>query len=178
VHAAGEDSPAIKFVANGPDCRYGAAWDWRKGGIHMPDDHETVLGLTAQIVSAHVAKNNVEPGKLAELIRDVYQTLARVGEEPAASVRPKPAVPPSRSVMHDHLVCLEDGKKMKMLKRHLMTDHKMTPEQYRARWELPASYPMVAPDYARTRSELAKKIGLGQKRVAPRKAGRKRGGKG
>lgn len=144
----------------------------------MPEDREIVLGLTAQIVSAHVAKNNVDPGKLPELIREVYQTLARVGEEPAAAVKPKPAVPQSRSVVHDHLVCLEDGKKMKMLKRHLMTDHKLTPDQYRARWDLPASYPMVAPDYAKTRSDLAKKIGLGQKRVAPRKAARKRGGKG
>lgn len=143
----------------------------------MADERETVLGLTAQIVSAHVAKNNVEPAKLPELIRDVFQTLARVGEEPAAIVKPKPAVAASKSVLHDHLVCLEDGKKMKMLKRHLMTDHKMTPEQYRARWDLPASYPMVAPDYAKTRSDLAKKIGLGQKRVAPRKAARRRSGK-
>lgn len=144
----------------------------------MAEDRETVLGLTAQIVSAHVAKNDVEPGRLPELIREVYQTLSRVGQEPAAATKPKPAVPPNRSVFHDHLVCLEDGKKMKMLKRHLMTDHKMTPEQYRARWELPASYPMVAPDYAKTRSELAKQIGLGQKRVVPRKAGRKRGARG
>lgn len=140
----------------------------------MADDRDAVLGLTAQIVSAHVANNDVEPGKLPELIREVYQTLARVGQEPAEAAKPKPAVPPNRSVFHDHLVCLEDGKKMKMLKRHLMTDHQMTPEQYRARWDLPASYPMVAPDYAKTRSELAKQIGLGQKRVAPRKAGRKR----
>lgn len=140
----------------------------------MADDRDTVLGLTAQIVSAHVAKNDVEPGKLPELIREVYQTLARVGQEPVTAAKPKPAVPPNKSVFHDHLVCLEDGKKMKMLKRHLMTDHKMTPEQYRARWELPSSYPMVAPDYAKTRSDLAKQIGLGQKRVAPRKAGRKR----
>lgn len=144
----------------------------------MADDRDTVLGLTAQIVSAHVAKNDVEPGKLPDLIREVYQTLARVGQEPAAAAKPKPAVAPNKSVFHDHLVCLEDGKKMKMLKRHLMTDHKMTPEQYRARWELPPSYPMVAPDYAQTRSELAKQIGLGQKRVAPRKAGRKRPARG
>jgi len=140
----------------------------------MADDRDIVLGLTAQIVSAHVAKNDVEPGKLPEMIRDVYQTLARVGQEPAEAARPKPAVATNRSVFHDHLVCLECGKKMKMLKRHLMTDHKITPEQYRTRWELTASYPMVAPDYAKTRSDLAKQIGLGQKRVAPRKAGRKR----
>lgn len=145
----------------------------------MPEDHDTVLGLTAKIVSSHVARNSVEPGKLPELIRDVYQSLAQAGTEPAESVRPKPAVPPNRSVFHDHLVCLEDGKKMKMLKRHLMTDHKLTPEQYRARWDLSPTYPMVAPDYAKTRSELAKQIGLGQKRVAPRKlSGRRRTTKG
>lgn len=143
----------------------------------MPEDRDTVLGLTAQIVSAHVARNDIDPGKLPELIREVYQTLAHVGEQPAAA-RPKPAVPPARSVFSDHLVCLEDGKKMKMLKRHLMTDHKMTPDQYRAKWELPASYPMVAPDYAKTRSDLAKQIGLGQKQTAPRKAGRKKSGRG
>ncbi len=144
----------------------------------MPEANDAVLGLTAQIVSAHVANNTVEPSKLPELIREVYQTLARVGEQPVAVAKPKPAVPPNKSVFADHLVCLEDGKKMKMLKRHLMTDHKITPEQYRAKWELPTSYPMVAPDYAKTRSALAKKIGLGQKRTAPRKAVRKRAGRG
>jgi predicted transcriptional regulator len=143
----------------------------------MPDASDVLLGLTAQIISAHVSRNNVEPGKLPELIREVYLTLLRVNEPPAVA-RPKPAVPPNKSVFADHLVCLEDGKKMKMLKRHLMTDHQMTPEQYRARWELPPSYPMVAPDYARTRSALAKQIGLGQKRGVPRKAPRKRPARG
>jgi predicted transcriptional regulator len=86
-------------------------------------------------------------------------------------------VPPTRSVFADYIVCLEDGKKMKMLKRHLMTDHKLTPDQYRARWGLPSTYPMVASNYAKTRSALAKKIGLGQKRSMPRKPGRKRAAK-
>jgi predicted transcriptional regulator len=141
----------------------------------MTETTDTVLSLTAQIVSAHVAKNVVEPDKLAELIRDVYRTLATVGEEPTEAAKPKPAVPLNKSVYADHIICLEDGKKMKMLKRHLMTDHKLTPEQYRARWGLPSTYPMVAATYAKTRSVLAKKIGLGQKRtVAPRKVGRRR----
>jgi predicted transcriptional regulator len=143
----------------------------------MAEPIDTVLGLTAQIVSAHVAKNSVEPEKLPELIREVYRTLATVGEQPAESTRPKPAVPPTKSVFADYIVCLEDGKKMKMLKRHLMTDHKLTPDQYRARWSLPSTYPMVASNYAKTRSALAKKIGLGQKRSVPRKTARKRAAK-
>ena len=143
----------------------------------MAELPETVLGLTAQIVSAHVAKNPVEPDKLPELIREVYRTLASVAEEPSESAKPKAAVPPTKSVFADYIVCLEDGKKMKMLKRHLMTDHKLTPDQYRARWGLPSTYPMVAANYAKTRSALAKKIGLGQKRSVPRKLGRKRTGK-
>ncbi len=96
----------------------------------MAKSNDTVLGLTAQIVSAHVAKNAVDPDKLADLIRDVYRTLASVGEEPAESTKPKAAVPPTKSVFADYIVCLEDGKKMKMLKRHLMTDHKLTPDRY------------------------------------------------
>ncbi|HUN39742.1 MAG TPA: MucR family transcriptional regulator [Acetobacteraceae bacterium] len=140
----------------------------------MAEPTDTVLALTAQIVSAHVAKNPVETDRLPELIREVYRTLAGVVEEPAETARPKPAVPATKSVFADYIVCLEDGKKMKMLKRHLMTDHKLTPEQYRARWGLPSTYPMVAANYAKTRSALAKKIGLGQKRSVPRKMGRKR----
>jgi len=140
----------------------------------MAEQTSTVLALTAQIVSAHIAKNPVEPDRLPELIREVYRTLAGVAEEPAETARPKPAVPATKSVFADYIVCLEDGKKMKMLKRHLMTDHKLTPDQYRTRWGLPATYPMVAANYAKTRSALAKKIGLGQKRSVPRKAGRKR----
>ena len=143
----------------------------------MAEPTDTVLGFTAQIVSAHVAKNPVEPDKLPELIREVYRTLASVAEEPSESVKPKAAVPPTKSVFSDFIICLEDGKKMKMLKRHLMTDHKLTPDQYRARWGLPSTYPMVAANYAKTRSVLAKKIGLGQKRSVTRKVGRKRASK-
>ncbi len=122
-----------------------------------------VLGLTAQIVSAHVSNNSVSPDSLPSLIQEVYKTLAGVGKEPAAQERPQPAVPIKKSVFADHIVCLEDGKKLKMLKRHLKTAYNMTPEQYRERWGLGADYPMVAPSYAKHRSSLAKKIGLGTK---------------
>ena len=125
--------------------------------------HGSVLGLTAQIVSAHVSNNSVSPDALPSLIQEVYRTLAGVGKEPVEPERPQPAVPARKSVFPDHIVCLEDGKKLKMLKRHLKTAYNMTPEQYRERWNLPADYPMVAPNYARHRSSLAKKIGLGTK---------------
>ena len=131
----------------------------------MSDDAGTadVLGLTAQIVSAHLSKNNVAPDALPALIQDVYRTLANVGREPAQADKPQPAVPVKKSVFPDHIICLEDGKKLKMLKRHLKTSFNMTPDQYRERWGLPADYPMVAPNYASHRSSLAKKIGLGTK---------------
>lgn len=122
-----------------------------------------VLGLTAQIVSAHVSNNSVTPDALSALIQDVYRTLSGVGKEPSAPDKPQPAVPVKKSVFPDHIVCLEDGKKLKMLKRHLKTAYNMTPEQYRERWGLAPDYPMVAPNYARHRSSLAKKIGLGTK---------------
>jgi predicted transcriptional regulator len=95
----------------------------------------------------------------------VYRTLSAVGVEAPVPEKPQPAVPIKRSVFPDHIVCLEDGKKLKMLKRHLQTSYQMTPDQYRERWGLPADYPMVAPSYAERRSSLAKKIGLGRKRV-------------
>jgi predicted transcriptional regulator len=138
----------------------------------MPEEMPppNVLGLTAQIVSAHVSNNAVSPDALLSLIQEVYKTLAGVGKEPAQPERPQPAVPIKKSVFRDHIVCLEDGKKLKMLKRHLMTAYRMTPEQYRERWGLGPSYPMVAPDYAKQRSSLAKKIGLGSR---PRSAGRR-----
>jgi len=130
-----------------------------------------VLGLTAQIVAAHVSNNQVEPGALPALIHEVYKSLSGMGQEVAAAPQPdkkQPAVPPKKSVFPDHIVCLEDGKKLKMLKRHLKTAYDLTPEQYRERWGLPAEYPMVAPNYARHRSSLAKQIGLGTKsRAAP-----------
>lgn len=147
----------------------------------MTDD---ILGFTAQIVSAHLTKNSVPVEELPGLIREVYKTLSSVGEvEPPPAEAAKPAVPVTKSVFPDYIVCLEDGKQMTMLKRHLMTEHNMTVDQYRAKWSLPANYPMVAPNYAETRSNLAKKMGLGRSRtVAPpakkpgRKAAAKKGG--
>ena len=121
--------------------------------------------LTTQIVAAYVANNTVAVNDLPALIRQVHAALANVGG--AAEVvpeRPQPAVPIKRSVMPDYIVCLEDGKKLKMLKRHLKTAFNMTPEEYRERWDLPPDYPMVAPNYAAARSQLAKQMGLGQQR--------------
>ena len=137
---------------------------------------EDVLTLTAQIVSAHVTKNPVPVEELPTLIREVYKTLSTVGEATPAAGAAKPAVAITKSVFPDYIVCLEDGKQMTMLKRHLMTEHGMTVDQYRAKWGLPSNYPMVAPNYAETRSNLAKKMGLGRSRtVAPvaKKPGRK-----
>lgn len=127
-----------------------------------------LLGLTAQIVSAHVANNDVARENLPNLIQEVYRTLAGIGAPPpapaaAATERAAPAVPVKKSVFPEYIICLEDGKKLKMLKRHLATSYNMTPEQYREKWNLPADYPMVAPSYAKQRSSLAKKIGLGTK---------------
>jgi predicted transcriptional regulator len=132
-------------------------------GIAMAEQptNTNILGLTAKVVAAHVANNTVSPTEVQSLIRQIYQTLSAAGNEPTKPERPEPAVPPAKSVFNDHIVCLEDGRKLKMLKRHLMSAYKMTPLQYRQRWGLPASYPMVAPAYARQRSALAKKIGLG-----------------
>jgi predicted transcriptional regulator len=126
----------------------------------------SVLGLTAQIVAAHVSHNTVPTDGLPVLIQEVYKTLAGVGKDAVAPDRPQPAVPPRKSVFDDYIVCLEDGKKLKMLKRHLKTAYSMTPEQYRDRWGLPPDYPMVAPNYAKHRSSLAKQSGLGTKRRA------------
>ena len=129
---------------------------------------DDLLALTTEIVAAHVSNNTVAVGDLAQLINQVYHSLANIGGVvPAApSARPQPAVSVKKSIQPDFLVCLEDGKKLKMLKRHLKTAYNMTPEEYRDRWGLPADYPMVAPNYALHRSSLAKKIGLGTK---PRK---------
>lgn len=129
-------------------------------------DNSEVLELTAEIVAAHAGNNNLEAAELPQLIQDVYNTLSRLGTAPAPVERPKPAVSPKRSIFPDYIVCLEDGKKLKMLKRHLKTAYNLTPEEYRERWGLPSDYPMVAPNYAEHRSNLAKKIGLGTK---PRK---------
>jgi predicted transcriptional regulator len=126
-----------------------------------PIKPNALLSLTTDIVSAHVANNVVPLNDLPALIREVYRTLANVGGPAEQPARPVPAVPVRKSVSPDYIVCLEDGKRLKMLKRHLKTAYKMSPEQYRERWGLPVDYPMVAPNYARQRSRLAKEIGLG-----------------
>jgi predicted transcriptional regulator len=124
-----------------------------------------LLRLTADIVSAHVSKNTVPANGLPELIQSVYAALGRAGAVPEDAVvaRQLPAVPVKKSVFPDFIVCLEDGKKLSMLKRHLQTSYGLTPDAYRAKWNLPSDYPMVAPNYATRRSELAKEFGLGRK---------------
>jgi predicted transcriptional regulator len=131
----------------------------------MNDQNKTgnVLSLTAEIVAAHVSNNTVAVSDLPHLIQQVHHTLSTVGSKGPQAPRPEPAVPIKRSVTPDHIVCLEDGKKLKMLKRHLKTAYNMTPDQYRERWDLPPEYPMVAPNYARQRSSLARELGLGTK---------------
>jgi len=167
---------------------------------------ESLLELTARIVSAHVTNNAVAAEALPTLIREVFNALTSASDgtssvpepeveveeaapppapppPPAAAAPPAPvsvrgpAVPVARSVFENYIVCLEDGKKMTMLKRHLMTEHNLTVDQYRAKWDLPANYPMVAPSYAETRSALAKQMGLGHSRtIASRKPGRPKRG--
>jgi predicted transcriptional regulator len=133
-----------------------------------------LLAMAAEIVSAHVSHNTVAVDQLSGLILQVFNSLATVELATAAPAKPEPAVPVRRSVLGDHIVCLDCGKHFSMLKRHLMTDHEMTPEQYRLRWQLPPTYSLVAPHYAKTRSALARMIGLGRKRrAASNKAGQK-----
>ena len=121
-----------------------------------------LLALTTEIVAAHVSNNTVAVTDLPQLINQIYSSLANIGTAPAApAARPQPAVTVKKSIQPDFIVCLEDGKKLKMLKRHLKTAYNMSPEAYRERWGLPSDYPMVAPNYARQRSRLAKEIGLG-----------------
>ncbi len=121
-----------------------------------------LMSLTTEIVAAHVSNNTVAVADLPQLINQVYQSLINIGKAPAPiSERPQPAVTVKKSIHPDYLVCLEDGKKLKMLKRHLKTSYNLTPEQYRERWGLPVDYPMVAANYAKQRSKLAKDIGLG-----------------
>lgn len=142
---------------------------------------ETLIALTTDIVAAHVSNNSVSVGDVPTLISNVYGALAGLDQSvEVEEVRPEPAVSVRASIKPDYIICLEDGKKLKMLKRHLMTHYNMTPEQYRTRWNLPADYPMVAPAYADIRRDLAKKIGLGRKpgatkaaKAAPAKRARK-----
>jgi predicted transcriptional regulator len=132
--------------------------------------HSDLLTLTTEIVSSHVANNTVAVSDLPNIIENVYSTLSRLGTAaPAPAPKPEPAVSVRASIKPDYIVCLEDGKKLKMLKRHLMTHYNLTPDQYRAKWNLPADYPMVAPNYAQQRRTLAKKIGLGTKRGAAKR---------
>lgn len=138
----------------------------------MPEQiaHTDLLTLTADIVSAHVSNNTVPQGEIGGLIEQVFRTLSNLGHGVSLSVdRPQPAVPIKKSVTPEYIVCLEDGKKLKMLKRHLKTAYNMSPEEYRERWGLPADYPMVAPLYAKQRSRLAKDIGLGTTKGKPKK---------
>ena len=127
------------------------------------NNHDSLLSLTTEIVAAHLAANTVAADEIPNIIQKVYSTLAGLGSNGGmgAADRPQPAVPIKKSITPDYIVCLEDGKKLKMLKRHLKSSYNMTPEQYRERWGLGADYPMVAPNYAKRRSNLAKEIGLG-----------------
>lgn len=121
--------------------------------------------MTAEVVSAYVGNNTLPPAKIPDVINTVFGTLRTLeGIGPGRVERPKPAVPIRKSIMPDFIVCLEDGKKLKMLKRHLRTTYSMTPEQYRAKWGLDSDYPMVAPNYSAQRSDFAKRIGLGRGR--------------
>jgi predicted transcriptional regulator len=139
-------------------------------------DREDLVQLTADIVSAYVSNNAVDAGALSKLIEDVHLALVRA---PAAAAEPEqkplvPAVPVRKSVTPDYIISLEDGRKFKSLKRHLQGTYGMTPDEYRAKWGLPRDYPMVAPNYAKARSELAKRMGLGRKAAPTKKGGRGR----
>src|SRR4051812_1113045 len=136
------------------------------------DEKSELIEMTADIVSAYVGNNSIATADLPSLIQSIHRALTSVaGGGEAEAVAPKePAVPLKRSITPDFLICLEDGRKFKSLKRHLRTKYNMSPEEYRAKWGLPKDYPMVAPNYAKARSDLAKQMGLGQGgRQAPRK---------
>ena len=140
----------------------------------MPESESDTssLELVSKIVSAYVSKNSLPPGELPQLIKTVHEALKTPDQ--VAAARPEPAVPIKKSVHPDYVICLEDGMKLKMLKRHLRASYDMSPDEYRQRWGLPADYPMVAPKYAAVRSELAKKIGLGRKAGSKVRAGKVR----
>lgn len=146
---------------------YTTYWGQRMDITETPVKNDDMLiELTADVVAAYVSNNPVPAGELPNLIADVHAALGRVGSvpEPTPADKQKPAVNPKKSVHDDYIICLEDGKKFKSLKRHLMTHYDLTPDQYREKWGLDPSYPMVAPNYAAARSQLAKKMGLGRKR--------------
>jgi predicted transcriptional regulator len=143
------------------------------GNAKMADNEgaeDTLLTLTADIVAAHVSNNSVAVNDLPNLIQNVHSALSSIsGRSSGPEARPEPKVSIRASVKPDYIVCLEDGKRLKMLKRHLMTHYNLTPDQYRQKWGLSADYPMVAPNYAEQRRKLAKAIGLGTKRRRTRK---------
>ena len=144
------------------------------------NDQRRLTGLTSQIVAAYVSSNTIRQEDLGSLIADVHAALVRAPAA-ASSAQPEPkdpAVPIRRSVTPDHIVCLEDGKKFRSLKRHLTGEHGMTPEEYRAKWGLAGDFPMVAPNYAKARSDFAKAMGLGRKRVAEANSGAASGVRG
>ena len=133
--------------------------------VENDSTEDTLLTLTADIVAAHVSNNSVAVNDLPNLIQNVHSALNGIaGQSSAPEPKPEPKVPIRSSIKPDYIVCLEDGKRLKMLKRHLMTHYNMTPDQYRQKWGLAADYPMVAPNYAEQRRKLAKSIGLGTKR--------------
>lgn len=136
---------------------------------------DPLIDRATDIIAAFLSKNSVDSGQLPELIRQVYATLKSLNEAPVEEdhSKPKPAVSPKKSVFHDYIICLEDGKKLKMLKRYLQTRYSMTPDEYRAKWGLPSDYPMVAPGYAERRSAVAKEIGLGRRTSAGGRGRRK-----
>jgi predicted transcriptional regulator len=128
-------------------------------------EKEEILRMTAEIASAYVSNNEIGKSELVDVIKSVYSSLANLDQRSDPDFGPlKPAVPPKKSVQNDYIVCLEDGKKLKMLKRYLRSNYDMTPEEYRAKWNLPPDYPMVAPSYAKRRSDFAKEFGLGRKK--------------
>ena len=140
--------------------------DFAWGNAMNDKSSSNYIELTADIVSAYVSNNAVAAGDISSLISQVHAALLRVsnGQSEVVSETLKPAIAVKKSITPDHLICLEDGKKFKSLKRHLRTQYNMTPEHYREKWGLPADYPMVAPNYAEARSQLAKQMGLGQQR--------------
>lgn len=139
------------------------------------DGQEGLIQLAADLVTAYVAHNQLGAAELPALIQQTYAALASTGAGPneVAAESPKPAISIKKSVTQDHITCLEDGRQFKSLKRHLRTDHNLSPQEYRARWNLPRDYPMVAPDYSEARSNMALKAGLGQKRAKGKARNRK-----
>lgn len=128
-------------------------------------NHKNMLQMTAQVVTAYVGNNNISGSQISDLVKSVYTSLSGLNDvqETSATIKKVPAIAVKRSIKADYLICLEDGKKLKMLKRHLRTTYGLSPDQYRLRWGLKSDYPMVAPNYAKQRSAFAKKIGLGKK---------------